>query len=79
MTSDPYQDAEQIACELENAGLSDQAKQIRGALSEGATGTEIYMILRWQLAKIEETSSIPAELKSRMDRLHSYLDQVLGS
>ncbi|MGO4569995.1 hypothetical protein AB4Z52_34430 [Rhizobium sp. 2YAF20] len=79
MTSDPYQDAKQIADVLENVGLSEQSKQIRGALSEGATGTEIYMILRWRLIRIEETSSIPAELKWRMDRLHSFLDQVLGS
>lgn len=78
MTIDAYQEAKTIADSLEEAGFGDYADQVRGALADGATGTEIYMILRCCLANIADDAALSAELKTRLLSLHDYLDRVLG-
>ncbi|KLU26507.1 hypothetical protein EOS_09225 [Caballeronia mineralivorans PML1(12)] len=78
MASDPYQEAKAIADSLDKVGLREHADQVRGALVEGATGTEIYMILRWRLANLAQDLAIPADLKARAILLHDYLDRALG-
>lgn len=76
--NDPYQEVRTLADLLDAAGLSDYAQQLRSALVEGATGTEIYMILRWRLANMAEDTAVPADLKARLLTLHGYLDRALG-
>lgn len=78
MTIDAYQETRAIADSLAKVGLGEYAGQVRGSLAEGATGTEIYMILRWRLANIANDTALPAELKTRLLSLHDHLDRALG-
>ena len=78
MISDPYQEVSAIAGLLDKTGLRDHADQLRSALAEGVTGTEIYMILRWRLANIAQDLELPPELKNCLLLLHDYLDRALG-
>lgn len=77
-TSDPYQEAKAIADSLDMVGLRERADQVRGVLAEGATGTEIYMMLRWCLANIAQDLAVPAELSARTRLLQDYLNRALG-
>lgn len=77
--SDPYEEAREIANLLDGAGLHEYAEGVRSALVEGATGTEIYMILRWRLAKIANDVAVAADIKVRARVLHDYLDRALAS
>lgn len=76
--NDPYEEARTVADLLDVAGLRHHAEQLRSALVEGATGTEICMILRWRLANMAGDTAIPADLKGRILLLHGYLDRTLG-
>jgi hypothetical protein len=77
--NDPYQEARSIADSLDGIGLHEYAVQLRGALVEGATGTEIYMNLRWRLANMVDDKDVAAEVKTRIRLLHGYLDRALKS
>jgi hypothetical protein len=77
--NDPYQEARAIADTLDGNGKHEYADQLRSALVEGATGTEIYMILRWRLANIANDTTITADVKKRMRLLQDYLDRTLAS
>jgi hypothetical protein len=78
MMDDPYEEAKAIADLLDGTGLRERAEYVRRALVEGATGTEIYMILHWRLENIARDSAVPAELKSRVMSLSDYLERTLG-
>jgi len=77
--SDPYEEAREIANVLDGAGLHEYAEGLRSALVEGATGTEIYMILRWRLAEIVNDAEVEADIKARVRVLYDYLDRALAS
>lgn len=76
---DPYQEARSIADSLYKAGLHEYAEQLRSALVEGATGTEIYMILCWRLANVANDPIIATDIKTRIRLLHDYLNRTLTS
>ncbi|WP_154671121.1 hypothetical protein [Paraburkholderia mimosarum] len=76
--NEPYQETRTVADLLDAAGLNDYADQLRSALVEGATGTEIYMILHWRLANMAADAAVAPGLKARLLTLHGYLDRALG-
>jgi len=77
MTTDAYKEAKAISDSLRGAGFVVYADQMSSAVSEGSTGTEIYMILRWRLTSIIEDGILPVDIKVKALSLHRYLNDVL--
>ena len=75
--TDAYKETESISNSLAAAGLVEFASQISSAVSEGSTGTEIYMILRWRLANIIKDGALPTDIRGRALSLHKCLDDEL--
>jgi hypothetical protein len=74
---DQYEEAREIAALLDQEGLKDQATQLRNALADGATGTEIFMMIRFRLKVMLNDGPLPHELSLRIKTLYSYLDTAL--
>jgi hypothetical protein len=51
---DHYKEARSIADEIEVDGFPDQAANVRAAIEDGRSGTEILMQLRYYLSPIQE-------------------------
>lgn len=64
-----YDAVEVLASSLAEADFSMHAEGLRGALSEGATGTEIFMILRSRLSGIIDDEGVPHGQKDEAERL----------
>lgn len=64
-----YDAVEVLARSLADADFSMHAEGLRGALSEGATGTEIFMILRSRLSGIIDDEVVPHRQKDEAERL----------
>ena len=62
---DYYAEAESVCEELEGAGRSDVADDLRAAMEAGSTGTEILMALRW---KLEQSLASESDLSLGYDR-----------
>ena len=77
--NDPYQEARSIGDSLDRVGQHEYAEQIRRALIEGSTGTEIYMILRLRLINIASDQAIAMDIRTRVQFLRDYLDRALAS
>ncbi|BFG80918.1 hypothetical protein PTKU46_89520 [Paraburkholderia terrae] len=61
--SNVYDDVKTLAGSLSDAGLTLHAGRLNGALSEGATGTEIFMILRSRLSDVVNDGVVPRQYK----------------
>ena len=77
--NDPYKEARSIADSLEANGQRECAELLRSSMTDGSTGTEIYMILRWRLANITNDVDVATDVKARIRILHDYLDRELTS
>ena len=66
MTQDYYADAHSLAARLDEAGFIAEAEQLRDAIRNGSTSTEILMRLRWELAKLSK-SALPLTPSLRRD------------
>jgi hypothetical protein len=53
MGYDHYATARALADRLSVEGQSEWAEKLRNVMVEGATGTEIFMGLRWQLQQLK--------------------------
>jgi len=74
---DYYGEAKRLAKALETSGFSDYATEILGAMEEGVTGTEIFMIMRMRLAKLLATERLPLDLRVSIQALHERLNNAL--
>lgn len=75
---DHYAEARRLADMLTHEGLDDWAKEIVDAISEGSTGTEIFMRLRMQIALLLASTQGSPEIISCANRLHKELDSALN-
>lgn len=77
-TYDYYSEARALAEELRSAGLPDRASGIIGAMEEGETGTEIFMIMRARLGHLLAEENMAPNLMERVRALFERLNSALS-
>ena len=79
MAIDYYAEAGEIARCLERDGLARDAQNLRDAISDGSTGTEILMALRWHLQRIDKARPATSpETLGQIRSLAAAIGAVLG-
>lgn len=78
MSYDYYTEAKKIAAILQEEGLSYWATQIISAMEEGATATEILMMLRWRLENFLASQSGSTNVIAYTELLHQKIDTALN-
>lgn len=77
MPFDHYDEATKLAEELRKINLFDYANAIIDAMECGATGTEIFMALRWNIDKVISSCDVTNGIKEMAKRLYKELDKSL--
>jgi hypothetical protein len=72
-----YDDIRELATSLADAGFARHAEQLMAALSEGATGTEIFMILRSRLFDVIDDGAAPSNIRDEAKKLHDVVVHAL--
>ncbi|MDR7009327.1 hypothetical protein [Paraburkholderia strydomiana] len=72
-----YDAVEELAGSLAEADFALHAEGLRGALSEGATGTEIFMILQSRLSGVVDDEVVPRRQKDEAERLRDIVIHAL--
>lgn len=78
MSYDYYTEAEKISATLQEEGLNDWADQILNTMKEGATATEILMMLRWRLENFLVSPSGSTNVIAHAEQLHQKIDAALN-
>ena len=79
MSRDYYADAKILADLLSREGEADAAKQIRGVMEEGFTGTEILMGLRYECQQALDAGRTGSQTtEARMREFVKALEAALG-
>jgi hypothetical protein len=74
---DHYQETKKIAQLLTAEGHAAKAQELLSALTEGATGTEIFMILRYRLTPLLNLPGLSAEIEQRISILCQSINAAL--
>lgn len=74
---DHYNEAEELIMMLHATQLQDYGSTLQAAMDEGATGTEIFMALRWNLEKLLNEQSCSDLVRAKAKRLWEELDKAL--
>lgn len=74
---DHYQEAKSIITMLQESSLANYSDLLQNAMDEGATGTEIFMALRWNLENLLKEDDLDDLIKARITRLKEELDKAL--
>lgn len=77
MHFDHYEEASKLAKDLRKENMGDFADAIVDSMECGATGTEIFMALRWNIEKVIKSCEVSDSLKTRAKRLYEELDKSL--
>lgn len=72
-----YDDTRALSESLADAGFARHAEQLVATLSEGATGTEIFMILRSRLFDVIGDGTVPPKYKDEAERLRDIVVHAL--
>lgn len=75
---DHYAEAKGIAEQIEAEGFEQQASDVRKAISEGRSGTEIFMQLRFYLSSLQTDMRIDPITRDRIATLVSKLNEALS-
>jgi len=76
---DHYAAANQLADRLDLEGHNEWASKIRNAMAEGATGTEIFMRLRWQLTQLRDRQAwLSKTSREQLEELLTELEKSLA-
>lgn len=78
MSYDFYDEAENIACELEKQSQEPLASLLRKDVSEGFTSTEILMSLRYHIAPAATDASVALSTRKRIKNLIKKIDIALS-
>ena len=76
-TYDHYAEAQELIDMLRRDELNDSADTLLKAMEEGATGTEIFMALRWSIKELIEAEKCSNMIKIKAERLYQELDKAL--
>lgn len=74
---DHYKEADELITILHTTQLQDYGNTLQAAMDEGATGTEIFMALRWNLEKLLNEQSCTGLVRTKAKRLWAELDKAL--
>ena len=78
MNYDYYAAAKILADHLAAEGQSDWAEKLRKVIAEGASGTEIFMGLRWQLQQLKRCGvPLSDQTWGQVEDLSKELDRAL--
>lgn len=77
MSYDHYKETEELILMLENVGLKHYGESLQRAMDEGATGTEIFMILRWNISQLLTEPSVNDVVKAKARELFNELERAL--
>jgi hypothetical protein len=73
-----YAVAREIEKKLNEEGFNNWSQKLEDAIISGATGTEIFMALRWNLNQIKrEAKTISKETLSLIDDLFIHINAAL--
>jgi hypothetical protein len=75
---DYYAEARDLISRLDSDGYDEDASKLRSAMEDGATGTEIFMALRFHLSEILRKIPLRDEVQIRASRLLSELNDALA-
>jgi GTP cyclohydrolase FolE2 len=74
---DHYREADSIIQMLRGTSLSRYSDLLQSAMDEGATGTEIFMALRWNIEKLLNENNLDNLVRVRARHLWKELDKAL--
>jgi len=74
---DHYAAARDLMSRLDNDGYAADAATLRSAMENGATGTEIFMALRFHLSEIIRRVPLKGESQIQASRLLAELNEAL--
>jgi len=74
---DHYSEARKLAKLLERDGAAALAEEVLDAMAVGATGTEIFMLLRMAVRKTLTSPNLPADTTQTAQTLLTHLEQAL--
>lgn len=77
MSYDHYKETEELISMLENTAMQHYGKILQSALQGGATGTEIFMALRWNIHKLLQETCLDEAIKAKAKRLIEELEKAL--
>ena len=77
MDYDHYREAKGIADQIEAEGFSSEAGEVRDAIDDGRSGTEIFMKLRFYLSPLIEDGRIDDLTRKRIAVLVDKLNEAL--
>lgn len=72
-----FDDTRALARRLADGGFAGHAEQLLAAMSEGATGTEIFMILRSRLSDVIDDEALPTDDTNDAERLREIITRAL--
>lgn len=72
-----YKETEELIAMLHATQLRNYGSSLQTAMDEGATGTEIFMALRWNLEKLLSEPSCPDLIRAKSKKLWKKLDKAL--
>ncbi len=72
-----YEEAAAIIMMLRETSLNNYGDALQNAMDEGATGTEIFMALRWNLENLLKEDSLNELINARAARLWEEIDKML--
>lgn len=75
---DHYEEAKWIAESLYAQGFADDSKDIRGALSDGVSGTQVFMHLRKILTPLSNMTELDRFTRDRIMTLIANIDEALA-
>lgn len=74
---DHYTATRELISLLDQGGYKSEAVALKAAMDEGATGTEIFMALRFHLAEIIKRVPLKGDSQILASRLLAELDEAL--
>lgn len=74
---DHYRETEELIAMLQNTQLQSYGDALQKAMDEGATGTEIFMALHWNLERLLSEKIRLDMIRAKAKRLSEELDKAL--
>jgi hypothetical protein len=74
---DQYEETKKIAQLLTAEGHAAKAQELLSALTEGRTGTEIFMVLRYRLTPLLNAPGLSTEVEQRISVLYESVNAAL--
>lgn len=74
---DYYVIAKELAKKLKDEKLDSLSNEVTNAMEAGSTGTEIFIVLRWNVSKVLTSNLCSSRTKEFAKNLYDELDKAL--